>query len=518
MLSRFCNKTVLSFLIITLLIPSGFFLYPPKAQAQATSCIAQIAAAIGFSAATEETTRVPNSNDPTSKTSVAGSFVEDCIFKPLVVKMAKALLNEMTRKTVAWINSGFQGNPGFELDFGGMLQDTADEVIGDFIAKEAPFLCSQFSFKLRIALAQSRLPYKKRAACTLTKVIDNVTGFIDGNNSGGWDNWLQVTTVPQNNAYGAFAIAQDEISRRIVDVQAMETKYLDWGSGFKNWKFCEKDSSGKEKCTIETPGVIIQDRLSATLNMDLQQIGLANDLNAIYDALTNQLAKQVMGAATTGLLGGNRGARRSVIDPSDYNAAARGTVIPATSTDPLAQALSRGLIAETNQVNAALSNPAPTDISNGTGPTGTPTIGGPTGTDTLNLQLNPANSIVVNDSNPLFYEISLNTNYRTNGLFMRTAFKDSRSMTDVPFALAFTNFEVEYVRADGSPASYPIKSAPQATEGWSGIWTDNNAPFTIRINATKKAGAILGNYTLQTVVYDERGNTLDLQDHAIIVQ
>lgn len=533
MLSRFCKKTVLSFLLITLLIPSGFFFYPKKSEAQVLSCIAQIASALGFSAASEELTRVAISNDPTSKVSVAGSFVEDCIFKPLVVKMAKALLNDITRKTVEWINNGFQGNPGFATDLSGLLSDAADDVIGDFLSKDAPFLCSRFSFQLRIALAQSRLPYRQKSACSLSRIISNVNGFVDSNGGVGWDNWIQVTTIPQNNAYGAFAIAQDEISKRIFDVQEKEKTYLNWGRGFKNWKYCEtqaeatarfiKEGSGQTLgselanpiCTIETPGAIVQEQLTKTLGMPLDQIGLANDINAVFDALSNQLMKQIMDKSF-GLLGGTRGPRKTVVAPSNYNAAAQQTVI--TGGTDLSNAINTGLTVGTTEVNTAISNPPPVNVNNGGGSTGTPTIGGPTGTQTLDLQLNPGTSIAVNDGNPFFYEISMNTNYRTDGLLMRTAFKDTASMSDVPFALAFTNFSVEFVRADGSSASFPVNSAPQATVGWSDIWTDDNAPFTIRITADKKVGATTGNYTLQTVIYDQQGNTLDRHDHRIVVQ
>jgi hypothetical protein len=519
MISRFCTKTVLSFLIASLVIPSGLLFYPKKSEAAVVSCIAQIGAALGFSAATEETTRVPNSNDATSKTSTAGSFVEDCIFKPLVVRMAKALLNEMTMKTVAWINNGFKGNPGFAVDLGGLLQDTADQVIGDFLAKEAPFLCSQFSFQLRIAVAQSRLPYRQRSSCTLTKIINNVNGFVDGNNRGSWDNWIQVTTVPRNNAYGAFTIAQDELSKRIFDAQKIQETYLNWGRGFKNWEYCSKDENGFETCNIETPGSLIETRLSETLNMDLQQIGLANDLNAVYDALTNQLAKQVMGG-TVGLLGGNRGPRRTTITPTNYAASAQQTNIN-TGTD-LGSAFSTGLTTGVSEFSTQVNNPPPVTTSTGStgGTTGPTTVGGPTGTQTLDLIIDPASSSVVSQSAPLIYEMSLVTNYETNGLFFRTAFK--RGDYDYPFLQVFSSVKAEVTTYDGSKISVDL-TAPaasgQATINWSDVATRDSKPFTVKITGTVKSGAPTGQYRLETVVYDVQGTTLDIdRDKYITVQ
>lgn len=539
MISRFCKKTVLSVLILTLLIPSGFFLYPKKSEAQVVSCLSQVAAALGFSAVADELSRVATSNDSTTKMSTAGSFVSDCILKPLVVKMAKALLNDMTRKTVEWINNGFQGNPGFATDLSSLLSDAADDVIGDFMAKDAAFLCSRFSFQLRFTIAQSQLPYRKRSACTFTDIVNNINGFIDNNNSVGWDNWIQITTIPQNNAYGAFAIAQDEISKRIIDVQEKEKTYLNWGRGFKDWKYCESQKEAEDRtrleagyspeidvsglavkeCRRETPGAIVQERLSATLNVDLQQIGLADDLNAVFDALTNQLTKQIM-EKSFGLLGGTRGPRKTVVAPSDYRAAGQNTVIPSgTLTNTISAGFNTGLAAGTTELSTALSNPPPVNAGGGGGPTGNPpTVGGPTGTQTLDLTLNPGNSTFVSAASSLFYEAELRTNYRTDGLLMRTAFKNASSMADVPFSIALTGVNVEFVRADGSSSTFPITSNPQATVGWSDIWTDSGKPFTIRITAAKKSGGVPGNYVFQTVVYDVQGNTLGLEDHYIVVQ
>lgn len=530
MISRFCKKTVPLFLIVSILLPSGLLFYPQKTEAQVTSCLAQIGAALGISAATEETTRVANSNDGTSKSSVAGSFVEDCIFKPLVVKMAKALLNDMTRQTVNWINSGFQGNPGFAVDLGGLMQDTADQVIGEFIAQEASFLCSPFSFQVKIALAQSQVPFSRKSRCTLTSVIDNVNGFIDRNNRVSWDNWIQVTTVPKNNAYGAYQIYQDELSRKIFDVKAAEQTYLNWGRGFKDWKFCETQAEatarfrqqngnlGAEQavpeCRRETPGAIVQEQLSKTLGMPLEQIGLANDLNAVYDALTNQLVKQIVGGATTGLLGGSRGPRRSTIPASNYSASAQPTVLSGS----LGNAFESGINAGVREATAQFVDVAPTIIPTATGSTGVVTLGLPIFPQTLDLVIDPASTIVVTDGSPLVYQVSLNTNYLTGGLNFRTALKPTATMVDIPYLNVFSTVTTDVTLYNGTKLSSTVSIPGQATVGWSDVGTDTGKPFTVLLFAPKRSGVPAGNYTLETVVYDNNGDTLDIVRHQITVQ
>lgn len=538
MISRFCKTTVLSFIVVSLLIPSGLLFYPPKkAEAQEVSCLARIAGALGVSKYFDDKKRVPNSQDYLSKSSVAGNFVEVCIFKPLVAKMAKELLHDMTQKTVNWINSGFKGNPGFALDLSGMLKDVADDVIGDFIAKEAPFLCSQFSFQLKIRLAQSYLPYRQRSACTLSSVINNVNGFIDNNGNVGWDNWIQVTTVPQNNAYGAFEIAQDELSKRIFNAQEKEKTYLNWGRGFKDWEFCESQSEAeartrteagysddidvsslaKRECRRETPGAIIQERMSATLNIDLQEIGLANDLNAIYDALTNQLANQVIGGATKGLLGGSRGARRNVLRPTDFTAASRPTSL--SSTSAVGNALSNGINTGANEFSAQASDVPPTFISTiPGGSTGVTTLGRPVFPQTLSLTIDPTSSTLVDNSNPLVFIASLNSNYLTGGLNFRIALKPTETMVDVPYLNVFSNVTADFTLYNGTTRSVSVLEPEQATLGWADVGTDSGKPFIVKVTAPKNPAIAPGNYTLETVIYDNNGETLDINRHTITVQ
>ena len=269
-------------------------------------------------------------------------FLNNSILRKLAVTMMRAIIKQMSSDIITWINSGFEGSPAFATNPGGLFLDIADETIGQFIeGSELGFLCSPFRLDIRIALAQSFQPYRRRAGCTLTGIGNNVTGFIEGNNSGGWDNWLARTTQPQNNPYTSFLMAQNEVAIRIAGRKEIKLAQLNWGNGFLSWDKCtdiptegdanfvgplapgQGDQSAgvlgsqeqgplapgqvrrKQACETMTPGKVIQDQLSHTLGTDLRQLELADEIDKIIGALVTQAAKQALGGVG-GLLGASK--------------------------------------------------------------------------------------------------------------------------------------------------------------------------------------------------------------------
>ena len=264
------------------------------------------------------------------------SLLNNTILRKLAVTMMRAIIKQMSSDIITWINSGFEGSPAFATNPGGLFLDIADETIGQFIeGSDLGFLCSPFRLDIRIALAQSFQPYRRRAGCTLTGIGNNVTGFIEGNNSGGWDNWLARTTQPQNNPYTSFLMAQNEVAIRIAGRKEIKVAQLNWGNGFLSWEKCsdtiytqeareaanlengsaakgtaayessQKQIKATQSCDTQTPGKVIQDQLSHTLGTDLRQLELADEIDKIIGALVTQAAKQALGGVG-GLLGASK--------------------------------------------------------------------------------------------------------------------------------------------------------------------------------------------------------------------
>ncbi len=258
------------------------------------------------------------------------------------MKMAlKRLLREITKVTVTWINSGFNGNPSFITNTGGFLRDTADIAIGDMImGTELDFLCDPFKLQVKLALGLQYRPFKEQIKCTLSGVLENINkagnDFVNGDfiGGGGWNTWLEMTTQPQNNQMGAMILAQGEMDARIEAKKGEATMEANWGGGFMSWKDCPtvsvtEDSStadintawdennrirsyaavtgqkrGDDGCVIKTPGGVIANKINWMDTSTIRELELANDFNEIINALGNQLLTMGMSSISgSGLLG-----------------------------------------------------------------------------------------------------------------------------------------------------------------------------------------------------------------------
>jgi len=304
----------------------------------------------------------------------------ECILKPIALQLARAMLHNITGDIIKWVNGGFKGKPLFVTDLKGLIDDTTDQVVGNFIQNElkAGFLCNSFSFQVKIALAQSYVPYRQRAACTLTQITNNVNGFIQNDNNGGWENWLQVTTVPQNNVYGATILAQDELSKQVLEKLKIKSDTLSWGKGFLGVDTClvpadgvsnavaQSDPNDPSKCKSrknETPGAEVEAMLSTAVGSDMRRLEMASDINAIIGAVANQLVSQIIKGGV-GLLG----AKTSSVNYSDAtnprtDAAISAAVNSSVSRSSMDNGFNSSVGVETTSTNLALYADVTTSLS-----------------------------------------------------------------------------------------------------------------------------------------------------------
>ena len=284
--------------------------------------------------------------------------VKEFILDNIAWNLAKMVLREITTSTVTWINSGFEGNPGFISDPASFFKNVGDELLGQMIfdQKNLAFLCSPFSLDLKLQLAFKYSPFQKRIACTLSDVIRNATGAVENAsingftagdfNQGGWPAFVSMTTEPQNNLYGAYIQADFELSARIANMQKLKSDELNQGRGFLSWKKCSGDvpapgddnfvgpkqpgegtqnigsdengpvpanSYQREKnCEIQTPGSVIANVLDANTTGPMQDLHIADEINEIVGALFSQLVTKTLTVGLRGLSGKGSG------DPQSY--------------------------------------------------------------------------------------------------------------------------------------------------------------------------------------------------------
>jgi hypothetical protein len=279
-------------------------------------------------------------------TAIPTADVNPFSIKNLAKMALKRLLRQLTMDIVAWIDSGFSGNPAFITDTGQFLMDTADITIGDFIMNDPSldFLCDPFKLQVKLALGLQYRPFKEQIKCRFTDVLGNtneaMNTFLEGDfiGGGGWDTWLQITTIPQNNQMGAMILAQSELDARIETNKNIQLTEANWGGGFMSWKECTNLQTGEKvnslggldtentntvdeygtpvllanagpsnvSCTIRTPGGLIANKINWVDTSTLRELELADDINAIMNALLNQLITEGMKIFSEGgLLGSN---------------------------------------------------------------------------------------------------------------------------------------------------------------------------------------------------------------------
>lgn len=219
---------------------------------------------------------------------------KECGLDSLAYAAAQLLAEQLTQNIVAYINSGFDGNPAFIENPGKFFKDIGDEVAGELIyGSDLNFLCSPYQNSLRNALksryqelTSDKNHFQKKTRCTLTNVIENVEKFGKNDFSGGrLIDILEFTQVPQNNPITSYLDLTEEQDYRIakaIDNQEQENAN---NNGFRS----VKDANGN----VVTPGIVIEAQLQKVLGQGIDRLSLADEFDEIIGALIGQLTTNV---------------------------------------------------------------------------------------------------------------------------------------------------------------------------------------------------------------------------------
>jgi hypothetical protein len=243
----------------------------------------------------------------------ASTWAKENVLDGLGWAIAKRILSGIVRSLINWVNSGFEGRPAFIQDVGGFLRNIADEEIGRAIEElggVGSFICSPFRLDVQISVAmqyQRSLNQQSAPTCTLSGVIDNIQGFINGTDqsSDGFRDWFRITSTPQTyTPYGAALSAQATVRARLINARGETLQELNWGDGFLSQKICQSVSgfTGTENCQIVKPGQVIADQLNQALGAGQRSLIEADEINELIGALFGQLANQAL-TGVAGLLG-----------------------------------------------------------------------------------------------------------------------------------------------------------------------------------------------------------------------
>jgi len=241
-----------------------------------------------------------------------GSFLKESVLDGIGWTIAKTVLSSMVRSLINWVNSGFQGSPAFITDIKQHLLGVLDEAAGEFIRSlggVGEFICSPFRLDVQAALtmnyAQSRTGMPSgpdRNMCRLSDIGSNIENFFAGM-SNDWNDWLTVTSNPQNTPLGAYFAAEASLNARLVNEAGNEITLANWGNGFLSQRVCEAvEGRSGQNCTITTPGRVISEALTFSTSVGPRTLIEADEINELVGALLNQLVLQAM-QGINGLLG-----------------------------------------------------------------------------------------------------------------------------------------------------------------------------------------------------------------------
>ncbi len=231
--------------------------------------------------------------------------------------IVNGLITYIADSTIAWANSGFQGNPAFLENPEAFFTTLADRQASEFISSLAYNttginVCEPFRVELAIALAESYGTQQggntSRFSCSMDQVSQNFMDFANGgggygygeggpNIDGYWSNWNQLRQ-DQNNPWGAY-IEAGEYLRAQISVKENTAKFeLGLNAGYLNFKKCEDPADAKkgsgDSCRTYTPGSLIQSSLEDTLKIPKERLVAAQKIDQVITALANALIKKAL--------------------------------------------------------------------------------------------------------------------------------------------------------------------------------------------------------------------------------
>ncbi|MFC1801843.1 hypothetical protein ACFLY7_00150 [Patescibacteria group bacterium] len=264
----------------------------------------------------------------------SGTYKE-CILDGVANVAKQILLKKITASIVTWINSDFEGQPSFVTD-SDFTRDAFDETIGSFIlGGDLAFLCSPFSIDVKLALLFQQSSGDYIPKCTIQDITGNTdNAFAQLDEEWNWDTWRAMTTIDENNAYGAMLSASIRLNSKTTALTNKINNELNWSGGFRNIETCdtvywhglwerwvseedwidyfdveygtewtiENAKPGKKiNCQTRTPGKIVSDIASNSVWSGIGQLEMADEFDEIIGALAGYLVRQIL--SEDGLLG-----------------------------------------------------------------------------------------------------------------------------------------------------------------------------------------------------------------------
>lgn len=246
--------------------------------------------------------------------------------------VAKGLLQQVTNKTLNFINTGLNGNKTYVSDIDSLLKTISDQQINRFL-QEIPSKNPIFGNAIRSIVTQQATGIQDGLLESVmnTPEAREYQAFQEDFTNGGWEAFLN----PKNDVVDATFHAFDELSHDIGTNQDNIQNEIERNEGFLDLKKCVEykrqdtiydycnelspDERRYYRCPSDaeiaaaqndpgecvrwetvTPGSIIQERAATVINSDIRQLEQADQINEVLGAFFDQLLNRIFSFGLSG--------------------------------------------------------------------------------------------------------------------------------------------------------------------------------------------------------------------------
>lgn len=245
---------------------------------------------------------------------------EDC----LVYGAGQLALNALNQNAICWLKKGFNGNPLYATKLEKLYLDLSGHIAGDLAGQTGkavvdfvPGYRSGLVNSLQMSTRQdARAKFEAALASPFPPGFSTVAFYKDFN-KGGWSAFAE-SLSPSGNPFGARIIADQELEKRQQEARDLQQQKLAFAAGFSDVidpKKCSYppeikarvESDGKPGsptpydpaelaavqriyCKTTTPGKVVQEQGTATVNTDIQRYGFIDTLSKLVNTFMVQMA------------------------------------------------------------------------------------------------------------------------------------------------------------------------------------------------------------------------------------
>lgn len=315
-----------------------------------TAKISTESSATAMSTAADATTNVANTGVNVAK--LSWDTVGKDALEAIGFTVGRKIVDQLTQNTISWIKGGFHGNASFAVDMNTIALETADSIAGGMVLSLRNIAVCEFSASYKddlvnavdISVKKRPYIYNQKATCPFKESYEfKASDFYSGVSKFGWD-MMGSALNDGGNPYGLQLVTAREQATREAEAKKAKDKKLGWSNGFTDiidtsscnypvgtFPQTNDPADGTfddtlpvltheeamnataamlsdpaivkglqdRYCKTTTPGKIVSEQLTQTLGLNMERLGMSDNLNKIFavliDTLTQKTIRSVFG-------------------------------------------------------------------------------------------------------------------------------------------------------------------------------------------------------------------------------